>query len=173
VILGLLRMLGERTGYDIKAAIDDSTEFFWPASYGRIYPELQRLEREGLVEGRDEPRGGRPRKLYALTPAGEQALDEWLTSRAELSFDLRDEGLLKFFLADAVPHDQMIANLRAMRARHERIAARLRELEPFVQETEPLRFPILTLRRGIDIHAAAANWCTEMEKQLGETDPAA
>jgi len=126
----MLRMAGERTGYEIKAMVDDSTEFFWPASYGRIYPELRRLEEEGLIEGREEPRGDRPRKLYALTPEGEEALEQWLTSRDEPIFELRDEGFLKFFFADAIPRERAIENLRAMGARHERIAARLRELEP-------------------------------------------
>ena len=123
-------MAGERTGYEIKAMVDDSTEFFWPASYGRIYPELRRLEEEGLIEGREEPRGDRPRKLYALTPEGEEALEQWLTSRDEPIFELRDEGFLKFFFADAIPRERAIENLRATGARHERIAARLRELEP-------------------------------------------
>ena len=57
VVLGLLAH-GPRSGYDIKAAVDRSTRFFWAASYGQIYPELRRLEREGLVEGEHAPRGG-------------------------------------------------------------------------------------------------------------------
>ena len=48
------------SGYDIKAIVDRSTRFFWAASYGQIYPELRRLEAEGLVEGEDAPNGGRP-----------------------------------------------------------------------------------------------------------------
>jgi len=160
-------MAGERTGYEIKAMVDDSTEFFWPASYGRIYPELRRLEEEGLIEGREEPRGDRPRKLYALTPEGEEALEQWLTSRDEPIFELRDEGFLKFFFADAIPRERAIENLRAMGARHERIAARLRELEPFVRETEPLEFPILTLEGGIALHGFYAQWCKAMEERLG------
>src|SRR2546421_8408 len=43
VILGMLR-LGKRTGYEIKQIVDVSTRFFWAASYGQIYPELQPVD---------------------------------------------------------------------------------------------------------------------------------
>lgn len=169
----MLRLFGERTGYELKALADDSTEFFWSASYGRIYPELRRLEADGLVAGRHDPRGERPRKVYALTLDGEAALDEWLTSRAELVFELRDEGLLRFFLGDLLPREQARTNLRAMRAQHERIAARLRELEPLVREAEPLEFPLLSLQLGIDLHTWYAEWCRATDERLGGADASA
>ena len=65
VILGLLS-LGPRSGYDIKTVVDRSTRFFWAASYGQIYPELRRLEDEGLIEGEDAvERRARPARLRA------------------------------------------------------------------------------------------------------------
>ena len=87
VILGMLA-LGARTGYDIKRVIDLSTRFFWGASYGQIYPELHRLEERGLVEATPEPTGGRRRTAYALTPAGESALQDVAARRQLVS--LRD-----------------------------------------------------------------------------------
>ena len=69
VILGLLAWR-PRTGYEIKQVTDQSTRFFWGASYGQIYPELRRLEADGLVESREEPRGRVPRRVYSLTKAG-------------------------------------------------------------------------------------------------------
>ena len=68
VVLGLLS-LGPRSGYDIKTVVDRSTRFFWAASYGQIYPELRRLEKEGLIEGEDAPRGERGRRVYEITKA--------------------------------------------------------------------------------------------------------
>ena len=59
VVLGMIA-LGERTGYDIKRTVEKSTAFFWGASYGQIYPELERLERAGLVKGKAVT-GGRAR----------------------------------------------------------------------------------------------------------------
>ena len=59
VILGMIA-LGKQTGYDIKQFVDKSTRHFWAASYGQIYPELRRLEEQGLVRGQPEPRAAGP-----------------------------------------------------------------------------------------------------------------
>src|SRR5256886_16978997 len=104
VILGMLR-LGARTGYDIKQTIEYSTRFFWNASYGQIYPELRRLERDGLVKSESAPAGARKRTLYELTPAGERALLDWLTGPGDL-VDIRDEALLTPFFGAFLPPEQ-------------------------------------------------------------------
>src|SRR5204863_458297 len=104
VVLGLLS-LGPRSGYDIKTVVDRSTRFFWAASYGQIYPELRRLEEEGLIEGEDAPNGGRGRRVFKLTAAGREALEEWLLG-PETTIEYRDESLLRLFFADALPREQ-------------------------------------------------------------------
>ena len=65
VILGMIA-LGRQTGYDIKQLVDKSTRHFWSASYGQIYPELRRLEEQGLIRGpvRAARRPG-PNRLHA------------------------------------------------------------------------------------------------------------
>ena len=100
VILGMIAS-GRRTGYDIKAFVDKTTRYFWAASYGQIYPELKRLEDQGLVRGRSEPSGGRARTVYELTEAGAVALRHWLESDEETLYELRDEGMLKLFFSDS------------------------------------------------------------------------
>ena len=47
VILGMLAAR-PRSGYEIKQLVDNSARFFWAASYGQIYPELNRLEDAAL-----------------------------------------------------------------------------------------------------------------------------
>nr|MBA2631155.1 PadR family transcriptional regulator [Thermoleophilaceae bacterium] len=44
LLLGMIRVKGRRTGYEIKRLVEVSTRFFWAASPGQIYPELRRLE---------------------------------------------------------------------------------------------------------------------------------
>src|SRR5207248_2524917 len=99
VILGMVA-LGKRTGYDIKQLVDRSVRYFWAASYGQIYPELRRLEEQGLITGRSEPSGGRARTVYELTEAGEQALAGWLAGDISVHWEPRDEGMLKLFFSD-------------------------------------------------------------------------
>lgn len=66
---------GERYGYDIVQALSGPEGLVIKG--GTIYPLLNRLQAEGLVnaEWRPSPQGPR-RKYYTLAPAGERALAE-------------------------------------------------------------------------------------------------
>jgi PadR family transcriptional regulator AphA len=162
VVLGLLAH-GPRSGYDIKAAVDRSTRFFWAASYGQIYPELRRLEREGLVEGEQAPRGGRDRRVYKLTPAGREALVEWLLGDT-VTIELRDESLLRLFFADALPHEQALQLLEGRKRGHEEYLEILRAIEA-LPGADPT-FVELVLRWGIEFNEWGARWCEEQLNRL-------
>jgi PadR family transcriptional regulator, regulatory protein AphA len=174
VILGMLS-LGRRTGYEIKSLVDVSTRFFWAASYGQIYPELARLEERGLVRGELDRSNGRRRKTYELTPAGDLALRDWLTSEKPLHIELRHEGALKFFFADRLSPDERLALLRRVRAEHELVATQLRQIEPVAREgaaESGNRSPYLTLEFGIAYQEFIADWCKKAERRLAR-EPAA
>ena len=162
VVLGLLS-LGPRSGYDIKAVVDRSTRFFWAASYGQIYPELRRLEREGLIEGEDAPRGERGRRVYKLTKAGREALAEWLLGPT-VTIELRDESLLRLFFADALPHEQALLLLEGRKRGHEEYLETLRAIDARPGEDPP--FVDLVLRWGIAFNEWGAQWCEEQLKRL-------
>jgi PadR family transcriptional regulator AphA len=165
VILGMVSR-EPRSGYEIKALVDDTTRFFWAASYGQIYPELKRLSEAGLIEGADAPRGDRKRTVYAITAAGEEALKTWLR-RPPATSEMREEGLLKLFFAGALPAEEAIPTLRAMRERRVEVAARLRGMEPKALEKED-PFPLMVLRGGIEFNEWFVDWCERMEQQLLE-----
>ncbi len=63
---------GDTTGYDIrKASTEGHFSFFVEASFGSIYPALNKLESEGLVTCRHEAQAGKPaRKIYSITEEG-------------------------------------------------------------------------------------------------------
>jgi DNA-binding PadR family transcriptional regulator len=167
VILGLLRQ-GPRSGYEIKAAVDRSTRFFWAASYGQIYPELKRLSAAGLVAGTAEAQGRRKRIAYRLTAKGRRALADWLAEPAE-TFELRDEGLLKLFFADALPAAAAAEMLEAKAARHAEVVHRLREIEAAMEgEDNPCR----VLRFGIEMNEWIARWCEAERRRISVAEPA-
>jgi DNA-binding PadR family transcriptional regulator len=76
VLLAILRRGDDAYGVTIAREIEDTTER--RVSIGAIYTTLDRLHGKGLVASRIGPptgeRGGRRRKLYTLTPAGQKAL---------------------------------------------------------------------------------------------------
>jgi DNA-binding PadR family transcriptional regulator len=162
VILGFLRT-SPRSGYEIKALVDNSTRFFWAASYGQIYPELRRLAKERLIEGTDASRDGRKRTVYAITGAGRKELRAWLRE-PPATFETRDEGLLKLFFADALPPKDAVKTLATMRERSEETVAHLREVEPMAVAAGG--YPLMVLRGGIELNEWYSEWCERMQGQL-------
>jgi PadR family transcriptional regulator, regulatory protein AphA len=156
VVLGLVA-LGDRTGYEIKQTVERSTTFFWGASYGQIYPELERLERAGLLVS--EQRGPRRRREFQVTPTGEQALREWLSSRDPLSFSTRDEGLLKLFFADLVDDEERLANVRQIVEQNEQALAFFRTIQATGSTAEALVY-------GIDFVEWNLDWWRRYERRL-------
>ena len=163
VILGLLS-IAPRSGYEIKATVDRSTRYFWAASYGQIYPELRRLENEGLIDGEDAPNGARPRRVYRLTPDGRAELEAWLRSEGDLTIELRDELLLRIFFADAVGREEALLLIETRKRIFEEVLARLHEIDALPGK-DP-EFVDLILRWGIAYTEWEAQWCAEQLHRL-------
>jgi DNA-binding PadR family transcriptional regulator len=153
---------GVGTGYDIKQLVDKATRHFWAVSYGQLYPELRRLEQQGLIRGRPEPTGGRSRQVYELTETGSRALRDWLGAPEEPLYEVRDEGLLKLFFSEAHPEER-IEIVRAIRARME---GKLAQLEALGTPTKT--GPGLTLSLGLEITRAYIQWCDAAERRLAK-----
>jgi DNA-binding PadR family transcriptional regulator len=163
VILGFVRK-EPRSGYEIKALVDNSTRFFWAAGYGQIYPELKRLSKAGLIAGSDSPTGGRRRTVYEITADGEEKLRAWLRQPPQ-TFEMRDEGLLKLFFADALPRQEALAILREMRAQRLAVHGRLRAIEELKGEIDD-PYPMIVLQGGLEFTKWFADWCKRMEEQI-------
>ena len=67
---------GPLHGYGLAKEIERRSGGFFTGSWGSLYPALQRLEQESLIEGVWEPhppQGRRRRRVYKLTAAGRSA----------------------------------------------------------------------------------------------------
>lgn len=156
LILGLVRR-GFRTGYDVKRFVDAGARFFWATSYGQLYPELKRLQDQGLLDAQDSV-SGRKRVAYSLTEVGEVELEEWLDSEAEMLFELRSEALMKLVLA-AAP-EQQLAIVRRMRQQAEATRAAIAAVDP----PQPIGHQIREY--GLAVQGATVAWCEQVERWL-------
>ncbi len=83
----LLALLTSRpmTGYDVSKQFSQSVAHVWHAPDSQIYPELNRMERDGLLESTVVPWGKKgTKKEYAVTEAGIQAFREWMDAPIEI-----------------------------------------------------------------------------------------
>ena len=163
VVLGLVA-LKPRSGYEIKSSVDRSIRHFWAASYGQIYPELKRLQEDGWIAGEDDPRGGRSRRVYRITPVGTAALRGWLAGR-ETRIEMRDESLLRLFFADTLPADHALGLLRARGEGYRQMLEYLRSLDDGSGQPDP-PFVDLVYRWGLDYCEWGIEWCEQQQLRL-------
>lgn len=162
----MIEVKGRRTGYEIKRLVERSTRFFWAASPGQIYPQLKRLEADGLLTRSEEPQGARERNVYSVTEEGERALRGWLTDGSGAVFEMRNEALLKLFFADALGTEEQIEVVRAMRARHERILDGIRGSTPPYGPDR--KFGYVSWLYGLGLNGWVVDWCKQLESDLAE-----
>ena len=78
VLLTVALLLEE--AYSVAVLEEMETRMERPLSIGNVHRTLQRLEEKGLINSRfgesSAERGGRRKRLFTLTPAGERALIE-------------------------------------------------------------------------------------------------
>lgn len=174
-ILGLLARQPQ-SGYDLTQAMKRTIAFFWQAHHSTIYPELRRLERQGLVAYEVVEQQERPdKKVYTLTAAGREALRRWVAEPTPLPAD-RDELMVKVFSVWAADPAATAAMIRAREREHRRRLAdyeRLRaemEAEAGAEELSRVDSPrfasYATLRRGIEYERGYADWCAWMAATL-------
>jgi PadR family transcriptional regulator AphA len=108
-ILGILA-LKPRSAYELAAEMQHCFEYFWPRADARVYDDAARLAKFGLVSVRKERVGKRPRTTYAITAAGQQALEDWLAKPSQ-PISLEFEGLLKVYLARFGSREQLLTTL--------------------------------------------------------------
>jgi len=157
MVLGFLRAAGPSTPYDLKQMHAVSVGHFWSIPHSQLYAEPERLAKAGLVSEQRED-GGRRRRRFTITPAGEAALDAWLADPQAPTPELRDVALIKvFFGADPRPiAEARLAYHEAMLANYEQLHADLAKGPP-----EP-HGPISTLDAGIRHERAMAAYWREL-----------
>jgi len=147
VTYGLLGMLAVRpwTGYELTQQLRRSLRFVWSSSEGHLYREQKRLVELGWATVEVEASGARSRKRYSITPTGEAALLDWLTTAPqEPHFEI--EGLLRLFFSDHGTVGDMVASLESTASEARQM---LGELLEFVDEYLADGGPLWMLEHGV------------------------
>lgn len=127
--LGILNF-EDATGYEIrKMSMEGKYSYFIDASYGSIYPALNKLESEGLISCREETQPGKPaRKIYSINKAGREELVKAL-SETPAPDVFRSEFLMIAISAAHLPRDVVV---RAIDAHVEHLNREISQLSQIV-----------------------------------------
>ena len=183
------------SGYDIKKYIEIGLSHFWSESYGQLFPALNGLVDQGLATRRQAVSAGKRKKnIYTITPLGRSQFIAWLGGPIE-QLSVRNEALLKFFLASKLSTSQSIhiieqyrdqqRSLHALYLESELIYRRALENDELPEELasliewhktptqrdaksnrQQLEVFYLTLRHGVLHVEARLAWCDEALSRL-------
>ena len=117
LVLGLLAREGPSTPYRLERLVAATLGNFWAFPHTLLYSEPPRLAALGLVTESREP-AGRRRRIFAVTPAGSEALATWLARPVDAPTELRDLGLLQLFFMDLASDEARLRLAEAQLATH-------------------------------------------------------
>ncbi|MFE2474523.1 PadR family transcriptional regulator [Streptomyces sp. NPDC059389] len=171
----------ELSGYQLAKAFDLGVANFWHALPQQLYAELTRLEKDGLIAGREVVQDTRPNKrLFTVTDAGLAELDQF-TAAATRPSSIRDDLIVMVQAADHVDTATLVAQLteRAAfaRAKVDLFGGLLRTMRGDRSEEEFLRRgerigPYLTCLRGLAFEQGNRDWCERTIAVLREREAA-
>jgi DNA-binding PadR family transcriptional regulator len=166
-ILGLLSREA-LSGYDLTRRMRERVGFFWSARHSQIYPELARLEGQGMVTHRVVEQSDRPdKKVYEITEAGVEALKEWVTSPFEPK-GTRDEMVLRAYSIWLADPEKAVALFREQERKHKEQLQKYEEIEAWMRKEwggdlersdSPSFASYAALRRGIIYERGSVEWC--------------
>ncbi|MGG1553925.1 PadR family transcriptional regulator [Paenibacillus ferrarius] len=162
------------SGYDMKQQMNSRMGPFWKAGSNQIYPELAKMEEEGLVELEVvQQHDYRPaRKVYTITESGRQELKRWTMERAEPE-TIRDEFLLKAYNLWMADPETMMLRLEEKKKEHEEklriYLDKVSELNGLLDPSNP-QDPILSslsvVEFGIEYEKLYMKWCSDLASKL-------
>ncbi|MFJ6415325.1 PadR family transcriptional regulator [Paeniglutamicibacter sp. NPDC091659] len=121
------------TGYDLFKEFETSVGHVWHAPDSQIYPELRRMEAEGLLEGEEIPWGSRGKKRqYHVTAAGLLAFRSWMNTTLEYARIREPAHLKAAYLEWAEPEaarEQMRAHIKHHSGLLEQWHEKVREID--------------------------------------------
>jgi DNA-binding PadR family transcriptional regulator len=166
VVLGSIAVRGPSTSYDLKRFVEVTLGNFWAFPHSQLYAEPERLARAGLLTEERED-GGRRRRTYAITPAGQEALYAWLGAPSSPA-ELRDPGLLKLFFSEVADDavfdalvDEQIAAHRDTLARYEWLGRRYGRRPEYARR-------MVTLRAGFAMERAFVDFWEQLAEETAQ-----
>ncbi|TQV72695.1 PadR family transcriptional regulator [Exilibacterium tricleocarpae] len=161
------------SGYDLMRHFRQRLGYFWNAKHQQVYQQLKQLAIDGYIEYTLEAQADKPdKKVYSITPAGVEELRQWIAAPVAPN-KINDPLLVKLYGGHLSDRDNLLAELERHIDTHRR---RLQELEAIEQtllsfdkaEQEAMKYPYITLRRGILGERAWLDWAAEAQQIINK-----
>jgi DNA-binding PadR family transcriptional regulator len=160
-LLGLLS-LRSWTTYELAQQAERSLRYLYPRAERHLYTEAKRLAADGLASAEVHYTGKRRSTTYTITPAGRDAVRDWLRGPAAPPL-LEAEVLLRAFFAELGTTTDLVATLEAAAAQARAVQRdlatfarqRLEDDAPFAERTPVV---VLSMKFVVDFHRLIEDW---------------
>lgn len=182
---------GPQTGYDLAKNFHSSVGFLWHAPDSQIYPELKKMQAEGLIDGYPVPWGtkGATKTEYEITATGVEFLTTWqgqaVTYRPERSevrlraayFEFADDNDARTCLAEHLRHyqrvvEQVTVQIQELRDHTSDIHQRRLERYPAQDHPKITRFKIFAYEGILQQAEAEIAWAQDGLEMLNDISAA-
>jgi DNA-binding PadR family transcriptional regulator len=165
-ILGLLHYRNMH-GYEIKRHIENHFGSMWTINYGQIYPNLKSMEEEGCItldNVTPSERGGPHKKLYAITPMGQEKFKTWLESEENTRISLRDPFLMRFIFFGFGNQEQALANIdNQLKIQEKQLESRRQHLKRWQARGKYVR---LVAELGEEFNSGYIKWLKRARQEI-------
>jgi len=172
LILGLLSE-SHLSGYEIKKILDTRFSYFWSESFGQIYPELNSMEKDGVIQEiiSKEVLGRRNTCKFEITQRGLHELKDWLARPVEKEV-VRYELLLKLYFSHLTPAETMMDHMREFQINHRKQQIIFDTFQKELKENLDMHdnHPeiLMVLLFGQKVWKAYDEWCQEVMDTLNK-----
>lgn len=169
IILGFL-MNSDKSGYLLKQNMNQSTSYFFDASFGSIYPALKRLEAKGMIQYREIVEGNKFKKMYSITKVGNDFFMKWI-SEPIVFIPTKQDHLVKVFFFNYLPKEIAIFNLKDLLKQLEPLQRHINDYKEKIinnYDVNQKAFRFSTVLYGVDYYQFIINWCNNLIKKIEE-----
>ena len=169
-VLGLLSFGRSLSGYDVKKWADSSLRFFyWSPAASQVYAELRRLETIGFVTSEIAAQDDlRNKRLFSITPAGMDAITDWVQHSAVEPPVLKHGVALRAWLGHLADPERLREVVTEHRDNSARLAAEATVAGERAGDTEGWEFPALVMRWSQRYYEAERDLASAMLADLDQ-----
>lgn len=176
IILGLLYEGHALTSYDIKKAMENSTDMFMTTSFGSINPGLKKLLEKGCLISEEKYEGKRKKIYYYITELGKDEFDKRI--RMDFGDDKFKLGqILRIFFYDKLDYKEKIVCLDDEIVKANQVIEKLSNIKSCADEElakygltmetyEPARYRMDALEFGLAYEKFLIDWFNDYKNVL-------
>ncbi len=143
IILGMISLMPSH-GYQLKKNIKETFgNPYFKINNNKLYPTLARMEKEGLIEGKEVPGERMNKKVYNITSNGQKHLTELVSTPVEPDID-DFEFKVKAVFFDLISKEARLKVIEPLyKAKLDELQEALSKKEKFSEDMSPITLTVL------------------------------